>query len=465
MAAPAIFTEQQGFDGPVLTFYQSRNKLSTEGYKKNFSNRFVGFFKEVLLPYGYPESVSKDYSTYQIWDTLQAFCSTIIGSFKTRAVLTSVGVGNSEANAISAATTWILKDGTGMVGRILFAWWKGSGLDSDCKKWRYFADILNDAAMLMELCLCYYSSWSMEVLCLSATMYSIVGIAGGATRASITHHQAIRDNMAEVSAKDGSQETIVNLIGSLGSIFLLNIISSTSMEWVLVLVLMILHLYTNYMAVRGLVFDTLNEERMALTIRRYFTTGTVGSPSTVNAQESLLIGCGLNIKDICGFKIVMGQSTKKFMEYCSIDKALLLQKTYENDSYILFVSPKEKKIYVGLESSESVSERPLILLSAYFHAVCLGIASSILNSEKLTIYRNRQLHLKTPITRLKSFIDNFIRLEETSADHILRLLSSWVRREENMYFTALTTSDWNVDSHNLNVGEYRMNWKKGDKNN
>lgn len=49
-----------------------------------------------------------------------------------------------------------------------------------------------------------------------------VGVAGGATRASITNHQAIKGNMAEISAKDGSQETLVNLIASFVGIFLIN---------------------------------------------------------------------------------------------------------------------------------------------------------------------------------------------------------------------------------------------------
>lgn len=36
-------------------------------------------------------------------------------------------------------------------------------------------------------------------------LQSIVGVAGGATRAALTVHQARRDNMADISAKDGSQ--------------------------------------------------------------------------------------------------------------------------------------------------------------------------------------------------------------------------------------------------------------------
>ena len=36
-------------------------------------------------------------------------------------------------------------------------------------------------------------------------LQSLVGVCGGATRAALTQHQARRDNMADVSAKDGSQ--------------------------------------------------------------------------------------------------------------------------------------------------------------------------------------------------------------------------------------------------------------------
>ena len=45
-------------------------------------------------------------------------------------------------------------------------------------------------------------------LCL---LQSIVGVAGGATRAALTVHQARRDNMADISAKDGSQVLLLIL--------------------------------------------------------------------------------------------------------------------------------------------------------------------------------------------------------------------------------------------------------------
>lgn len=92
---------------------------------KHIEKGLFAFIREVFLPYGYPDSVSEDYFEYQVWDTIQAFCSTITGTFTTQAILKGVGVGNAEAAPLAAAITWVLKDGTGMIGRILFAWWKG----------------------------------------------------------------------------------------------------------------------------------------------------------------------------------------------------------------------------------------------------------------------------------------------------------------------------------------------------
>lgn len=99
-------------------------------------------------------------------------------------------------------------------------------------------------AMGIELIVPYFPSYSVQILCTSTVMKSVVGVAGGATRAALTQHQvitnsnvpygfytddffvfsqAIRNNLADVSAKDGSQETCVNLIASFFGIFVLSL--------------------------------------------------------------------------------------------------------------------------------------------------------------------------------------------------------------------------------------------------
>ena len=48
-------------------------------------------------------------------------------------MLGGLGVGDSSATPLAATITWILKDGAGMVGRIVFAACTSTSLDFDCK--------------------------------------------------------------------------------------------------------------------------------------------------------------------------------------------------------------------------------------------------------------------------------------------------------------------------------------------
>lgn len=250
----------------------------------------------LFLPHGYPDSVSEDYLAYQLWDTLQAFSSSVTGSLATHALLRGSGVGDSSASVTAATITWILRDGTGMVGRILFAWMKGSRLDCDAKRWRLFADVLNDLAIFMEILAPVFPSCFALTVCMAGVCKCIVGVAGGATRAALTVHQARRDNMADVCAKDGSQETLVNLAGLLVSLLLVPLVSDSLWgTYLLFLLLTSLHLYANYRAVRSVVMETLNQSRLTIVLEHFLLEGRVLSPAEANAQEPLLPGLGSHV--------------------------------------------------------------------------------------------------------------------------------------------------------------------------
>uniref|UniRef100_A0A8B9M3H6 Zgc:162613 n=1 Tax=Astyanax mexicanus TaxID=7994 RepID=A0A8B9M3H6_ASTMX len=242
----------------------------------------------VFLPQGYPESVSEDYLQYQFWDTLQAFSSSLSGTLATQASLRGVGVGNQEATVAAATITWLLRDGTGMLGRILFAWLKGSKLDSEAKKWRLFADILNDLAMFMEIAAPHFPPFFTLIVCIAGIFKSIVGVAGGATRAALTVHQARRNNMADISAKDGSQETLVNLAGLLVTIKLT--LTSCLLTFILFFLFTALHLFANYKAVRSVIMETLNEARLSIVLQQYLLDGRILSPAEANQREPVFLG-------------------------------------------------------------------------------------------------------------------------------------------------------------------------------
>ncbi|XP_033999206.1 RUS1 family protein C16orf58 homolog isoform X2 [Trematomus bernacchii] len=238
----------------------------------------------------YPESVSEDYVHYQFWDTVQAFCSSLSGTLATQASLKGVGVGNQEATVAAATVTWLLRDGTGMLGRILFAWQKGSKLDSEAKKWRLFADVLNDIAMFMEISAPYFPACFTLIVCTAGVFKSLVGVAGGATRAALTVHQARRDNMADISAKDGSQETLVNLAGLLISLILIPLVTDNPILTLsLFFFFTILHLFANYKAVRAVVMDTFNEARLSIVLQQYLRNKQILCPLEANQREPVLL--------------------------------------------------------------------------------------------------------------------------------------------------------------------------------
>ncbi|VDO49481.1 unnamed protein product [Haemonchus placei] len=257
---------------------------------------------DIFLPQGYPYSVSEDYLQYQIWDTLQAFASSMTGALATEAVLKGAGVGDQTASALAASLTWLAKDGLGMVGRIAFGFFKGSELDSDCKKWRLVADIMNDLAFFIDLLSPAFSGSFFVCACTSSILRCVVGVAGGATRTAIIQHQARRNNLADVASKDGSQETMVNVTALLASFILLPLVSGKqAIIWLLFLVFTLIHLYANYRAVRSLNMETLNLKRATLLIRSWLESGKVMSVTECNKREPLFssfgtryLGCSLS---------------------------------------------------------------------------------------------------------------------------------------------------------------------------
>uniref|UniRef100_A0A3B4XXC0 RUS family member 1 n=1 Tax=Seriola lalandi dorsalis TaxID=1841481 RepID=A0A3B4XXC0_SERLL len=266
-----------------------RRRDGSEGESRG--NSIVGVFKSVFLPQGYPESVSDDYLQYQFWDTVQAFSSSLSGTLATQASLRGVGVGNQEATVAAATVTWLLRDGTGMLGRILFAWRKGTKLDSEAKKWRMFADVLNDMAMFMEILAPHFPACFTLIVCTAGVFKSIVGVAGGATRAALTVHQARRDNMADISAKDGSQETLVNLAGLLISLILIPLITDNPVLTLsLFFLFTMLHLFANYKAVRSVVMETFNEARLSIVLQQYLRDKRILSPLEANQREPVFLG-------------------------------------------------------------------------------------------------------------------------------------------------------------------------------
>ncbi|TMW54846.1 hypothetical protein DOY81_000079 [Sarcophaga bullata] len=412
------FREQYGTRGgevlyvtPVEQKSVVRVPLKTEN-KAAFNEKFFLFriFQQIFLPKGYPDSVSEDYAAYQIWDTIQAFCSTICGTLCTHAILKGLGVGNENINAYSATVTWILKEGSGHLGRILFSWWKGAQLDIDSKKWRLRADFLNDLAMGIEIyVLPKYVHLSTQILCGTTVLKAIVGVAGGATRAALTQHHAVRGNLADVNSKDSSQETCVNLIASFVGLYLLTAIKTSGVLYGVFSVVILLHLYANLKAVKAICLKTFNESRYLIALEEFFRSGRMLAPQQVNKLERVTLGQTVSVSLNIRLGISIKHLTDEYQQSHIIDNIISSFDPHEH--FIIAESKKFLGVYFHFETV------PQDVLKAYFFAV--------------------------------SYLQDRNQIKEKYWE----VQSKWQE-----FYNLAQQEGWITSQHLLMVDEYRLNW-------
>ncbi|KAJ0183894.1 hypothetical protein K1T71_000317 [Dendrolimus kikuchii] len=431
-------------------------------------NNLKSWFTKIFLPQGYPDSVSKDYIAYQIWDTAQAFCSTITGTIATQEVLRGVGVGDTSATPLAATITWVIKDGCGHIGRILFAYSHGTYLDAYSKKWRLYADTLNDAAMCIEIALPLFKKYTTFVLCISTAMKAIVGVAGGATRAAMTQHHAIRGNLADVSAKDSAQETAVNLVASFTALLIITLFGNSLLIFAL---MMVLHIAFNYCAVRAVCLRTLNEPRFLQLISRYLKEEMIASPCEINRTEPIIFyQLGPNLLDLqlCGFQIKLGHSIKHLInQQPKVDFIKNAKKMYDGRNYIILPNISDRNMYVLISDEANTGD----ILCSYFHAVLLSIITCAINDVPLAIYQN------TPDLRPFTKICHTLQSAEWSRDpmegslpypgftynpstDLIKYVIKIVDREWYRIRAGLAHTGWDLNNHLLMADEWRISTSK-----
>ncbi|XP_076905326.1 protein root UVB sensitive 3-like [Bidens hawaiensis] len=270
----------------VITPSSSSFTVKTHGNRFNvFSRRFI----EAFVPEGFPNSVTPDYIPFQTWDLLQGLSTYIRTMLSTQALLSAIGVGEKSATVIGATFQWFLRDLTGMLGGVMFTFYQGSNLDSNAKMWRLVADLMNDLGMLMDLVSPLFPSAFVFIVCIGSLSRSFTGVASGATRAALTQHFALQNNAADISAKEGSQETVATMIGMALGMLLAHITMGHPMIiWFSFLSLTVFHMYANYKAVRCLNLTTLNCERSSILLMHFMKTGQVLSPKEVSVLEHVL---------------------------------------------------------------------------------------------------------------------------------------------------------------------------------
>ncbi|GAQ84275.1 hypothetical protein KFL_001830030 [Klebsormidium nitens] len=386
-----------------------------------------------FLPEGYPSSVTPDYVSFQVWDTLQGLSTYIRSMISTQVLLAGFGVGEASKTAAGATFQWFLRDFTGMLGGILFTLYQGSSLDSNAKQWRLAADFINDLAMLLDLLSPLFPNAFLTMLCLGSVLRAVTGTASGATRAALTQHFALRNNAADISAKEGSQETLATITGMLlGMAVARWTAGHVVLMWTVFLSLTAFHMYANFRAVRSLCLTSISPERAALLLQSFrdSTHESVLEPHELPGLETVLpLPRQLRRSAPISDHVVLGARLSALRLGPCAETLHLLQQRYRGEMYLLLY--QDRLVHVILHRGAT----PAHILQSYVHALRLVEALS---------------------GGLRGFI---LEKDESGIDAAELEAAVWMTEYYDTFLEKLQSKSWATDKVLLAPREWRASWK------
>lgn len=105
-----------------------------------------------------------------------------------------------------------MQDGAGRLGRFLFARW-GHQLDCELKQFRLLGDLLMETGAVLELCTIAAPRQFLLFACTANLLKNIAAVAASSTRAPIYRSFALKNNMADVTAKGESVANFADICG------------------------------------------------------------------------------------------------------------------------------------------------------------------------------------------------------------------------------------------------------------
>uniref|UniRef100_A0A7N0TWG1 Protein root UVB sensitive 1, chloroplastic n=1 Tax=Kalanchoe fedtschenkoi TaxID=63787 RepID=A0A7N0TWG1_KALFE len=265
-------------------FPSSASSVST-----SFANlwlRIKDLVPRLLLPEGFPHSVTSDYLEYSLWRGIQGVASQISGVLATQALLYAVGLGKG-AIPTAAAINWVLKDGIGYLSKIFLSKY-GRHFDVHPKGWRLFADLLENAAFGCEMLTPAFPSQFVLIGAVAGAGRSAASLIQAATRSCFYAGFAAQRNFAEVIAKGEAQGMVSKSIGIALGIALGNWIGrSTPLALASFGVVTWIHMYCNLKSYQSIQIRTLNPYRASLFFSEYLLSGQLPSVKEVNDEEPL----------------------------------------------------------------------------------------------------------------------------------------------------------------------------------
>eukprot|EP00887_Chlorella_sp_A99_P004904 scaffold4.g4904.t1 len=183
-----------------------------------------------FLPAGYPATVSPGYLRYVWWQALHHCAGAANGVLSSTFLLYAVGLGEG-AIPIAGALSWVLKDGLGQLGTLLFGRAIAHNFDVYSRSWYLLASAKLNLAVALEMSTFLAPHLFLPLASLANALKGLAWMAGGSSRSAFNvafagerAQQAwwrggagarhADSNIADITAKATSQTICTSLLGT-----------------------------------------------------------------------------------------------------------------------------------------------------------------------------------------------------------------------------------------------------------
>ncbi|KAL8129840.1 hypothetical protein V2J09_018995 [Rumex salicifolius] len=315
-------------------------------------DELVSFIRSYVVPEGFPDSVTASYVPYMSWRALKYFFGGAMGVFTTQTLLSSVGASRNSAASSAVAINWILKDGAGRIGKMIFAR-QGKKFDYDLKQLRFSGDLLMELGAGIELATAAVPHLFLPLACAANVMKNVAAVTSTSTRTPIYKAFAKGENLGDVTAKGECISNIADLLGTGLSIML----SKRNPSLVTTFAFLSCgYLFSSYREVRSVVIHTLNRARFSVAVDSFLKTGCVPSLREGNMKEKVVTFPWMEDKSI-----VLGPRVKDaFQDPCQY---FSVEPLFEKEKYLVTYNPAKRKVYALLKDQA----QPDDIVKAAFH--------------------------------------------------------------------------------------------------
>ena len=159
------------------------------------------------------------------------------------------------------------------------------GLDSNPKLYRLISSFLLDVSFYADLCSPKFPGLFLPIACVSNMFKNVSWLTASASRASIHSNLSLKGNLADVTAKSGSQSVAASILGTMGGVGMGMAFGGNWEVTIGVAVgLSAVHQGGNWWSLRGLGIRNFNRERLGRVVDAYFETGKVEDPEGIKVR-------------------------------------------------------------------------------------------------------------------------------------------------------------------------------------